>query len=104
MTDAGYFHDVLILGGGAGGLGVALGLPESARIGVLSKGTLDQGATNWAQGGIAAAIGPDDSFASHCEDTIAAGAGLNDPEVVRYAVERGPEIISWLETLDMDMT
>ena len=104
MSDDSLFYDVLILGGGAGGLGVALELPEGTRIGILAKGALDQGATNWAQGGIAAAIGPDDSFDSHIQDTIAAGAGLNDPEVVRFAIEQGPDIIAWLEALGMDVT
>jgi L-aspartate oxidase len=104
VTDDGFFYDVLILGGGAGGLGVALELPEGTRIGILAKGALDQGATNWAQGGIAAAIGPDDSFDSHIQDTIAAGAGLNDPAVVRFAIEQGPDIIAWLEALGMDVT
>lgn len=104
MSENGYFFDVLILGGGAGGLGVALELPDGVRIGVMSKGALDQGATNWAQGGIAAAIGEDDSFESHMEDTVAAGARLNDPEVVRFAIEQGPAIIEWLESLDMDIT
>jgi L-aspartate oxidase len=104
LTDNEYSFDVLILGGGAGGLGVTLELPEGVSVGVLSKGTLDQGATNWAQGGIAAAIGEDDSFNSHIEDTVNAGAGLNDPAVVRYAVEQGPDIIAWLESLDMDIT
>ena len=104
MNDDCLFFDVLILGGGAGGLGVALELPAGVRIGVLSKGRLDQGATNWAQGGIAAAIGPEDSFESHIEDTMKAGAGLNDPAVVRFAIEQGPDIIGWLESLDMDVT
>jgi L-aspartate oxidase len=104
VTDDGFFYDVLILGGGAGGLGVALELPEGTRIGILAKGALDQGATNWAQGGIAAAIGPDDSFDSHIQDTIAAGAGLNDPGVVRFVIEQGPDIIAWLEALGMNVT
>ena len=104
MADDSTLHDVLILGGGAGGLGVALELPAAARIGVLSKGRLDQGATNWAQGGIAAVLDPADSFESHMEDTIAAGAGLNDPNVVRFAVECGPGVIGWLETLGIEIT
>ncbi|MFM2128698.1 MAG: hypothetical protein RL477_244 [Pseudomonadota bacterium] len=98
------FHDVLIIGGGGGGLAVALELPEAARIGVLAKGGLDQGATNWAQGGIAAVMDPDDSFESHIEDTVIAGAGLNNREVVRFVVERAPGIIGWLEGFGIDLT
>ena len=98
------FHDVLIIGGGGGGLAVALELPADARIGVLAKGRLDQGATNWAQGGIAAVMGPDDSFDSHIEDTMIAGAELNNREAVRFVVERAPGIIQWLESLGIDLT
>ncbi len=104
MDDDSLFHDVLILGGGAGGLAIALELPESARVGVLSKGQLDQGATNWAQGGIAAVLDPADSFESHIEDTVIAGAGLNSREVVRFVVERAPGIIAWLEGLGIELT
>jgi L-aspartate oxidase len=98
------FHDVLILGGGAGGLGIALELPTGTSIGVLSKGQLDQGATNWAQGGIAAVLDPADSFDAHVEDTMIAGAGLNEPDAVRFVVERAPGIIRWLEELGIDIT
>lgn len=102
--DDALFHDVLILGGGAGGLAIALELPETARVGVLSKGQLDQGATNWAQGGIAAVLDPADSFESHVEDTVIAGAGLNARDVVRFVVERAPGIIAWLEGLGIELT
>lgn len=104
MDDDSFFHDVLILGGGGGGLAVALELPDGLSIGVLSKGQLDQGATNWAQGGIAAVMDPADSFDSHVEDTMIAGAGLNSREVVRFVVERAPGIIQWLQSLDIDLT
>lgn len=98
------FHDVLILGGGAGGLGIALELPKGARVGVLAKGQLDQGATNWAQGGIAAVLDDADSLNSHVEDTMTAGAGLNNRDVVRFVVERAPGIIAWLEELGIELT
>jgi L-aspartate oxidase len=98
------FHDVLILGGGAGGLGIALELPQGARVGVLAKGQLDQGATNWAQGGIAAVLDDADSFESHIEDTMIAGAGLNNRDVVRFVVETAPGIIAWLEQLGIELT
>jgi L-aspartate oxidase len=104
LADDSLFHDVLILGGGAGGLGIALELPPSTSIGVLSKGQLDQGATNWAQGGIAAVLDTEDSFGAHVEDTMSAGAGLNDRDVVQFAVEQAPGIIRWLEELGIDIT
>ncbi|MGE0651927.1 MAG: L-aspartate oxidase [Alphaproteobacteria bacterium] len=104
VADNDLLYDVLILGGGAGGMSVALELPGDARVAVLSKGQLDQGATNWAQGGIAAAIDPGDSFESHIEDTMIAGAGLNSRDTVRFVVERAPGIIEWLETLGIDIT
>lgn len=98
------FHDVLILGGGAGGLGLALELPAEARIAVLTKGPQGQGATNWAQGGIAAALDPADSFESHVQDTIRAGAGLNHEEAVRFVVEQAPAVIGDLERLGLPLT
>ncbi|MFT5538691.1 MAG: L-aspartate oxidase [Alphaproteobacteria bacterium] len=104
MADDSLFHDVLILGGGAGGLGIALELPPGTSIGVLSKGQLDQGATNWAQGGIAAVLDPADSVDAHVEDTMIAGAGLNQLNAVRFVVEQAPGIIRWLEELGIDIT
>jgi L-aspartate oxidase len=97
-------YDILVLGSGAAGLGLALEAPKDARIAVLSKGRLDQGATNWAQGGVAAVLGDDDSFASHIEDTLIAGAGLCDPETVRFVVERGPDVIRWLVDLGIELS
>ena len=96
--------DVLVLGSGAAGLAFALDLPASLAVTVLSKGRLDQGATNRAQGGIAAVLGPDDSFAAHVRDTLEAGAGLCDERVVHFAVERGPEAICWLIGLGIELT
>jgi L-aspartate oxidase len=97
-------YDILVLGSGAAGLGLALEAPGDARIAVLSKGRLDQGATNWAQGGVASVLGDDDSFASHIEDTLVAGAGLCDPETVRFVVERGPDVIRWLVDLGIELS
>lgn len=88
--------DVLIIGGGAAGLTLALRLADRARVTVLSKGALRDGATFYAQGGIAAALGPGDSFASHAEDTMAAGAGLCRRRVVEHVVANGPGAVAWL--------
>ena len=56
----------------------------------------NSGSTRWAQGGIAAVLSVTDSFESHVEDTLEAGAGLCDEDVVRFTVEHGPEAIQWL--------
>src|SRR3569833_1919375 len=60
---------------------------------MLSKGTLTEGSTLYAQGGISAVLDKQDSLESHVEDTLNAGAGLCDPEIVRYTVSRGPAVI-----------
>ncbi|MBM3565506.1 MAG: L-aspartate oxidase [Alphaproteobacteria bacterium] len=104
MTPPEHVCDALVIGSGAAGFGFALDLPETFRTVVLSKGRLDQGATNRAQGGIAAVLGPDDSFDAHVRDTLDAGAGLCVEPVVRFAVERGPEAIRWLESLGVRFT
>lgn len=94
--DAAAGTDVLIIGGGAAGLTLALRLADSARVTVLSKGGLREGATFYAQGGIAAALDPEDSFAAHAADTMAAGAGLCRRPVVEHVVANGPAAVAWL--------
>jgi L-aspartate oxidase len=79
--------DVLVVGAGAAGLYAALSLPQHLKIGLLAKDHLSQTASGWAQGGMAAAIAPDDSPAFHAVDTLAAGAGLCEPGAVQYLVE-----------------
>ncbi len=88
--------DVLIIGGGAAGLTLALKLADSLSIRLISKSILREGSTFYAQGGIAAVNAPNDSLNSHIEDTINAGSGLCDPEVVRFTVEHAAENIQWL--------
>ena len=85
--------DVLIVGAGAAGLAAALRIAERARVLVLSKDGVEGGSTNRAQGGIAAVMHPRDSIARHVRDTIQAGAGLCDREIVQFVVERGPDAI-----------
>ena len=85
--------DVLIVGAGAAGLAAALRIAERARVLVLSKDGIEGGSTNRAQGGIAAVMHPRDSVSRHVRDTIQAGAGLCDEEIVRFVVERGPDAI-----------
>jgi L-aspartate oxidase len=91
--------DVLILGSGAAGLSAALTLAPELKVGVLAKGAISAGSTAWAQGGIAAVLEPGDTFDSHVEDTIVAGAGLNRREAVEFVVGNAPAAIERLARL-----
>jgi L-aspartate oxidase len=93
MTDK---FDVLVIGAGAAGLYTALCLPEHLQVGLINKNTLPVSASDWAQGGIAAAIAPEDSAALHVQDTLAAGAGLCDLEAVKFLVEEAGACIDSL--------
>ncbi len=91
--------DILIVGSGAAGLTAALNLAGRFHVTVLAKGALNEGSTAWAQGGIAAVLEPGDTFDSHIEDTMIAGAGLNDRATVEFVVERAPAAIERLQKL-----
>jgi L-aspartate oxidase len=91
--------DVLIVGSGAAGLTAALNLAETHEVAVIAKGSLSEGATGWAQGGIAAVLEEGDSFEAHVRDTIVAGAGLNDIKVVEHVVGAAPAAIARLKQL-----
>jgi L-aspartate oxidase len=88
--------DAIIIGSGLAGLTVALNLAQRKKVAVITKKSLLDGASDWAQGGIAAVLADDDTLASHIRDTLAAGAGLCDEQVTRFVVERGREEIEWL--------
>jgi len=90
MTARQHAFDVLVIGSGAAGLSTALRLAQRGKIAVLAKAAVTEGSTFYAQGGIAAVLDDRDSTESHIQDTLAAGAGLCDPEVVRYTAERAP--------------
>ena len=91
--------DLIVVGSGIAGLFAALVAGPRARVAVITKGELEDGCSRWAQGGIAAAVGDDDSAQQHYDDTIAAGRGLCHPEAVRVLVEEGParvrQLIDW---------
>ena len=88
--------DVAIVGSGLAGLTVALNLADRKKVGIITKREFLDGASNWAQGGIAAVLAKDDSPDDHIRDTEIAGAGLCNTEVTRYVVERGRQAIEWL--------
>jgi len=92
-------YDVVIIGSGAAGLTAALNLADDYRVAVLSKGEISAGSTAWAQGGIAAVLEEGDTFESHVEDTMIAGAGLNDRRAVEFVVENAPAAIQRLADL-----
>ncbi|MCA9048708.1 MAG: FAD-dependent oxidoreductase, partial [Planctomycetaceae bacterium] len=87
------FADVLIIGGGIAGTRAALEIDASLRTIVVTKDRISQSNSAWAQGGIAGVLDPLDDFASHVADTIAAGKGMCDREVVDTVVREAPERI-----------
>ena len=88
--------DILVIGSGIAGLSIALKLAEEHRITILAKGSLSEGSTNYAQGGIAGVLGPFDSIQAHIEDTQNAGAGLSDPKAVAIVASHAAESIQEL--------
>ena len=101
--------DLLVVGSGVAGLSAAVRAAElhGMRVGVLTKGELQQATTRWAQGGVAAVLGGDpDSTDLHMADTLQAGAGLCDTDAVRILVDEGPlrvhELIALGATFDRD--
>jgi len=88
--------DVVIVGSGLAGLSVALHLPASYKVAIVCKRALSEGASNYAQGGIAAVIDSGDSYDQHIADTLTAGAGLCDEPATRFIIEHGREAIDWL--------
>src|SRR5215218_5183205 len=89
-------YGVVVVGAGVAGLAFSLRLPPTWRVALLTKGALGESNTRYAQGGLSAAIGADDSPELHEADTLAAGAGLCDPDAVHQLVEGAPEAVDWL--------
>jgi Aspartate oxidase len=98
--------DFLVIGGGIAGLRAAIDLVEHGHVLLLTKASGTESNTGYAQGGVAAAIGPDDSPALHLADTLEAGAGLCDSDAVEVLVNEGPryvrELIAWGAAFDRD--
>ena len=88
--------DVLIIGSGLAGLSLALRTAAHKKICLVSKREINDSASNWAQGGIAAVLNDSDSIEAHIQDTLIAGAGLCDAAVTKKVVEHGKETIEWL--------
>ena len=92
-------HDVLIIGSGGAGLSLALKLADhTTHVAVLSKFALTSSSTYYAQGGISAVFDAEDSIESHIDDTLDAGAGLCNPDIVRLTVTHGKKSIEWLRS------
>lgn len=91
--------DYLVIGSGLAGLTFALRAADRGKVIVLTKAEIQESNTNWAQGGIAAAVSESDSWELHEEDTLIAGAGLCNHEAVRFLVQEAPNAIEWLISL-----
>jgi L-aspartate oxidase len=100
------FTDVLIIGAGIAGLRAALEIPPGIRVLVITKDSLQQSTSSYAQGGIAGVMSPEDRFEDHIEDTLAAGAGLCDRDVVDMVVREAPgqiaDLVQWGTHFDFE--
>src|ERR1700736_4801592 len=100
------FTDLLVIGAGIAGLRAALEAPASLDVLVVTKDSVQQRNSSYAQGGIAGVFSPEDHFENHIEDTLTAGAGLCDKEVVEMVVLEAPnqinDLIRWGTKFDLE--
>lgn len=93
------FTDILVIGGGLAGLRAANAVEPNQSVLVVTKDRLRESNSNYAQGGIAGVLDPEDCFESHVADTLAAGGNLCDPEIVDMVIREGPrqieELVRW---------
>ncbi|TPE51845.1 L-aspartate oxidase [Maribrevibacterium harenarium] len=89
-------YDIVVVGAGAAGLTLALELADQFTVAILTKGDIEEGATLYAQGGVAAVLSDTDTIDSHIEDTVSAGSHLGDKEAIRFTVENSKASIDWL--------
>ena len=94
--------DFLVLGGGIAGLTFAIEACQHGSVTLLTKRQRSEGSTQYAQGGIASVLGPDDDLRNHIEDTLVAGAGLCHRDTVELVVDEGPARIQWLQSLGVE--
>lgn len=99
-----FSFDVVIIGSGAAGLSLALRLPPTLHIAVVTKSALQEGSTFYAQGGISAVLDQSDSLEAHVADTLDAGAGLCHRPIVEKVVRHGKGAIEWLLALGIEFT
>ena len=98
------YYDFLIIGSGIAGLSFALEVADHGSVAVITKKQETESNTNYAQGGIASVISPDDSYEAHLEDTLVAGAGLCRRDVVETIIQLGPECIQRLREIGVRFT
>ncbi len=100
--------DFLVIGTGLGGLSYALKVAEFGKVCIITKTNLEETNTSYAQGGIAAVTDEQDNFEKHVKDTLIAGDGLNNEEVVRMVVSEAPAqirtLINWGTQFDKEST
>ncbi len=92
-------HPVVIVGSGLAGMFTALRVADDRAVLLITKAALGEGSTSWAQGGIAAAVGPGDTVGAHVADTLAAGAGLSDVSAARVVCADAPATVADLAAL-----
>src|SRR3972149_6653708 len=99
-----YHHDFLVIGSGLAGVSYALKVAEQGKVAIITKSSLDETNTSFAQGGIAAVTSEPDSFDKHIQDTLIAGDGLCDEEVVKMVIREAPqqieELVNWGANFD----